>query len=313
MCINLEKIFCDVDDFCKIFIEELKNQQGTQQENESAGESFTFLESEIKSSMEHSVLSMSEIMTIVIVFHMSNYRTFKHFYINYVLKFWKDAFPNLVSYARFVALQKSVIIPLCIFLNQHLGKSTGVAFMDSTTLIVCHNKRIHSHKVFNGLAKRGKNSIGWFFGFKLHIVVNDQGDLLAVKLTPGNVDDRTPVSEITKDITGKLFADKGYISQSLFDELLERGLQLITRIKKNMKNKLMPILDKILLRKRAIIETINDQLKNISQIEHTRHRSVTGFMVNLLGGLIAYTYQNKKPSIQFNQEDLTILSECGLI
>jgi hypothetical protein len=144
-------------------------------------------------------------------------------------------------------------------------------------------------------------------------VINDQGELLAVKLTPGNVDDRIPVAEMTKDIAGKLFGDKGYISKKLFEEIFKRGLQLITRIKKNMKNKLMPIIDKILLRKRSIIETVNDQLKNISQVEHTRHRSVIGFMVNLLGGLIAYTYQEKKPSIQFNEDDLNILSECGII
>lgn len=139
--------------------------------------------------------------------------------------------------------------------------------------------------------------MGWFFGFKLHIIINDQGELLAFKLTPANTDDRTPCPEMTHEIWGKLFGDKGYISQPLFDLLLKQGLQLITKIKKNMKNKLMPIADKILLRKRAIIESVNDQLKNISQIEHTRHRSRAGLMLNLLGGLIAYTYQDKKPSL----------------
>jgi transposase len=177
---------------------------------------------------------------------------------------------------------------------------TGISFIDSTRIIVCHNKRIHSHKVFNKLAKRGKTSVGWFYGFKLHLIVNDRGELLAVKLTAGNVDDREPVPEMTREIFGKLFGDKGYISQKLFDLLFEQGVQLITRIKKNMKNKLMPLMDKILLRKRSIIETINDQLKNMSQIEHTRHRSIAGFMLNLLGGLIAYTYHEKKPSLNIN-------------
>jgi hypothetical protein len=167
-------------------------------------------------------------------------------------------------------------------------------------LVVCHNRRIHSNRVFKELAKRGKNSIGWFFGFKPHIIINDQGELLAFKLTPANPDDRTPVPEMTRGIWGKLFGDKGYISQPLFELLFEQGLQLITKIKKNMKNKLMPMTDKILLRKRALIETVNDQLKNISQIEHTRHRSLTGFMLNLLGGLVAYTYQDKKPSLNLN-------------
>ena len=128
------------------------------------------------------------------------------------------------------------------------------------------------------LLKRGKNSIGWFFGFKLHLIINDRGELLAFKLTPGNTDDRVPVPEMTRGIWGKLFGDKGYISQPLFDLLFGQNLQLITKIKKNMKNKLMSLTDKILLRKRAIIETVNDQLKNISQLEHTRHRSITGFM-----------------------------------
>ena len=105
------------------------------------------------------------------------------------------------------------------------------------------------------------------------------------------------------DQLGKLFGDKGYISKALFETLWADGLHLITRLKKNMKNHLMPMIDKILLRKRALIETINDQLKNISQIEHTRHRSVANFMVNLLAGLIAYTYQPRKPSLNivFNQ------------
>ncbi len=146
--------------------------------------------------------------------------------------------------------------------------------------------------------------MGWFFGFKLHLVVNDQGELLAFCVTPGNTDDRKPVPEMVKELFGKLFGDKGYISQELFEQLFEQGLQLITHIRKNMKNKLVPIVDKLLLRKRAIIETINDQLKNISQIEHTRHRSVTNCMVNLLAGLAAYTHQDKKPSIDLSNLDI---------
>jgi hypothetical protein len=139
--------------------------------------------------------------------------------------------------------------------------------------------------------------MGWFHGFKPHLIINEHGDLLAFKVTPGNADDRTPVQGMANDLFGKLFGDKGYISQKLFQMLMERGVQLLTKIKKNMKNKLMPLVDKILLRKRALIETVNDQLKNISQIEHTRHRSVVNFMVNLIAGLIAYTWQQNKPSL----------------
>jgi hypothetical protein len=140
--------------------------------------------------------------------------------------------------------------------------------------------------------------MGWFFGFKLHIVINDKGEIMAFKITKGNVDDRDPVPAMTQGLVGKLIGDKGYISNNLFLELLDDGLQLITKIKKGMKNKLMPLIDKILLRKRAVIESVNDQLKNISQIEHTRHRSVWNFACNIIAGLCAYSLQPKKPSIR---------------
>ena len=149
--------------------------------------------------------------------------------------------------------------------------------------------------------------MGWHYGFKLHLIINDRGELLAFKLTPGNTDDRQPVPDLPKDLLGKLFGDRGYISQELFEQLYERGLQLITRHKKNMKQKLVKIIDKILLRKRSLIETVNDQLKNISQIEHSRHRSVWNFLVNLLAGLIAYTYLPKKPSLDLEPKGLPAL------
>ncbi len=187
-------------------------------------------------------------------------------------------------------------------MQSRFGTCTGIAFVDSTAIAVCHNRRIRRHKVFKGLAARGKSTMGWFYGFKLHLIVNEQGELLAVHLTPGNVDDRKPLSEMTKELFGKLFGDKGYLSQALFEKLFERGLELITSLRKNMKGQLMRLADRLLLRKRFIIETITDQLKNISQIEHTRHRSPTNFAVNLIAGLIAYTHQPKKPSISLPEE-----------
>ena len=166
---------------------------------------------------------------------------------------------------------------------------TGISFIDSTPIEVCYPCRAKTHKVFGDLPKWGKNSVGWYYGFKLHLIVNDQGELLSFQLTAGNTDDRKPVPDLTQSISGKLFGDKGYISKALFEELYGKGLKLITRYRKRMNNRLVPLIDRILLRKRAIIESVNDQLKNICQVQHTRHRSVVNFMVNLLGGLIAYT------------------------
>ena len=228
-------------------------------------------------------------MTILIHFHQSNYRNFKAYYLEYVM-----THPGLVSYNRFVELIPSVIVPL----NACLGTCTGITFIDSTTLAVCKNPRIHCHKTFAGLARRGKTSTGWFYGFKLHLIVNDRGELLDFVLTPGNVDDRTPVPRLARRLFGKLFGDKGYLSKALRDELWRMfNVQLITSIRANMKNVLMPLLDKLLLRRRAIVETIVDQLKNISQIEHSRHRSPVNFVVNVLCGLIAYCHRPRKPSL----------------
>jgi hypothetical protein len=188
-------------------------------------------------------------------------------------------------------------VPLCNYLHTRKGRCTGITFADSTPLAVCHNKRIARHKVFDGYATRGKCSMGWYFGFKLHLMVNDQGELLAFRVSPGEVDDRDPVERMAEELWGHLYGDRGYISKVLHDVLLAKGLKLITLIRRNMKPRLMRLWDRLMLRKRFLIETINDQLKNVSQIEHSRHRSLTGFMVNLVAGLIAYTFQPKKPSL----------------
>ena len=182
------------------------------------------------------------------------------------------------------------------------GNGTGITFMDSTTLEVCDNHRIPQHKVFHGIAQRGKSSTGWFYGFKLHLTVNECGELLNFCLTPGNVDDRNPkvIQQLTKNVYGKLFADKGYLSQKLMEDLFEKDIALITKQRKNSKhNKLLQFYDRLLLRKHAVIESVNDFLKNICQIEHSRHRSGCNFITNLVSGLVAYTFLPKKPSIQF--------------
>ena len=282
---SLLELFCNVDDFCQVFEPQWEQHQ---------------IEIGLRQRKRKSKMSLSEIMAIVIHFHQSNYRTFKAYYTKHVQVHLQAEFPQSVSYSRFVRLTSQAFVPLAMYLLASRGRCTGISFIDSTSIKVCNNRRIKRNKVFAGIAARGKTTMGWFYGFKLHLVVNDYGEILALQLTPGNVDDRKPVPLLSKDLFGKAFADKGYISSQLFGDLFEKDVQLITGIRRNMKNKLMPLSDKILLRKRSIIETINDQLKNISQIEHSRHRSFTNFLVNLLAGLLAYCFQPKKPSLHID-------------
>jgi hypothetical protein len=287
--LQLTAMFCDIDDFCKRF-EPLFHRH--------------LLQASHRHRRRQPGLALSEILTILVYFHSSHYRTFKHYYTEYVAASLRPYFPALVSYTRFVELMPRALVPLCCYLHTRKGRCTGIAFIDSTPLAVCHNRRIKAHRVFAGWATRGKTSLGWFYGFKLHLIVNDEGELLAFCLTPGHIDDRRPVPQLITGLMGQLFGDRGYISQALHDALFAQGLELLTKIRKNMKNRLLRLWDKLLLRKRALIETINDQLKNISQIEHTRHRSVTGFMVNLVAGLVAYTYQPKKPSLGLRRDPM---------
>ena len=288
---SILKLFCHVDDFCQLLATwENAKLLGVARRRGPAPR-----------------LNLSEVMTILIHFHQSHYRDFKAYYTQHVCEHMRSEFPTLVSYTRFVELIPSTLPALCLYLRVRFGQVTGVAFIDSTPLSVCHNRRIGRHRVFAEMATRGKSSMGWFYGFKLHLIVNDQGELLAVQLTPGNIDDRKPVPQMTNKLWGKLVGDRGYLSQALFEQLFARGLQLITPIRKNMKNRLVVLEDKLLTRKRFVIETIVDQRKNISQIEHTRHRSSTNFIVNLIAGLIAYTWQPKKPSLHLSDKDLALL------
>ncbi len=185
-------------------------------------------------------MSESEVATILVLFHLGGYRCLKHFYLQHVCKHMNNDFPKTLSYNRFVELQAKVSLMLVCFLKMcRLGECTGISFVDSTKLCVCENKRIPAHKVFAGIAQRGKSSMGWFYGFKLHIVCNDKGELLNFVITPGNVDDREPLTSgnLLKEVMGKLFADKGYISESLFNRLFFDGIHLITTVKWNMKER----------------------------------------------------------------------------
>ncbi|MDE6780472.1 MAG: IS982 family transposase [Ruminococcus sp.] len=195
---------------------------------------------------------------------------------------------------------KFALVPLILYtIKARFSKCSGISFVDSTPLKVCDNHRIHNHRVFSEYAKTEKSSMGWFYGFKPHLIINDEGEILSFCLTSDNVNDRNEavMDSLTKEIFGKLFADRGYISQKLFEKLLKKDITIVTRAKKNMKNKLMDLYDRLMLRKRAVIESVNDFLKNICDTEHSRHRSITNFLVNLVSALAAYSFLPKKPSV----------------
>lgn len=247
-------------------------------------------------------LHPSEVMTILIAFHQSGYRTFKHFYEKHVCVYWCAEFPHLVSYSRFVQLKKEVLALLMLYLHAHLGECSGISFVDSTRLRVCDNKRISSHRVFSEHAGRSKTSMGWFYGFKLHLIINEKGDLLGFELTPGNIDDRQPLWELSGDrFFGNLYGDKGYISKDLREILNEQGIKLFYKVRKNMKPLEMSVSDEVLLKKRVIIESVIKELKTQTVLEHSRHRSFVNFQVNVVSALIAYQLLETKPSVNLSE------------
>ena len=284
---KVTEFYVSMDDFCKEFENQIEFYP-------------KLADRQIKRRNRKGKLSNSEMMAIFLLFHYGQFTNFKHFYNQYVKPYLSDLFPDLVSYERFNARQERIFIPLMLYLKYSgLGKTNGINYIDSTLLRVCHIKREKQNKVFKGIATKGKSTMGWFFGFKLHLIINDKGELLAFHLTKGNIDDRNleVMTAMTKDVFGKLFGDKGYISKALKQLLFDDGIQLITKVRKNMKTQNLSDIDAILLRKRALVESVNDELKNICKIEHSRHRSIKGFLVNLIAGLAAYCFFPKKPSL----------------
>jgi transposase len=244
-----------------------------------------------------SLMSLSEMTTIVVLFHTMRGRQFKAFYRGTVCRFMTSEFPRQLSYTRFMALMPRCAVVLAALFQTLKGACTGISMADATPLAVCHNLRIPRHKVFHEVAQRGKSSTGWFYGFKLHAVINHQGELLAIKVTPGNVDDRKGLLAIASSLFGKLYADKGYIGKEFAQKMKDFGVDIVTRARKNMKEVVHSEFDQALLRKRSLVETVFDELKNLCQIEHTRHRSLMNFAVNLLAGIVAYCLQPVKPCI----------------
>ncbi len=253
----IDALYTEVDDFNKKFYPEWEKSQ---------------IESEQKKRRKKGMMTPSEVMTIIIHFHQSNHKDFKNYYLGYVHQRLCKEFPQLLSYTRFLAVMPTVLVPLCALFGYLKGKPTGIAFINSTSMKVCHtrghrgNIRIPRHKVFKGIAQRGKTSMGWFYGFKLHIIINHKGEILATKLTVGNIDDRKPVPDLIDGIMGKLYGDKGYLSKALGEECFDKGIELITNVRSNMKPVAIKLWDKIMLKKRYIIETINDHTSQLPRL-----------------------------------------------
>lgn len=262
---TLTPIFTVVDDFIKATL------------NSNVSESIKY---HLKTN-RYARMSMSEVLTIWIAFQSAQFRNFKSFY-RYLERHHKSEFPTLISYQHFIDLQKRCLIPLILFFNFVRGDDTGIKFVDSSALPVCHMKRSKYHKVFRGLAQKGKGTMGFFFGFKLHLIINEKKQPVALSITPGDVDDRVVMQNLTENLSGKIYGDRGYIKQDLFESLFKRGVQLITMLRSNMRPKIMTSEDSVNLKKRNLIENVFHIAKNIMHLSHTRHRSLVGFLVNLL-------------------------------
>jgi len=207
---DITSVYYFIDDFCKIYEEWERSR----------------LLPSCRQRFRSGEMALSEMLTIVVSYHFSGYKCFKYFYQYEIAQRHRQAFPKLLSYSRFIQRMPSLFLPLHMLLHMLCGEETGVYFIDSTSLPVCHNRRIARHKTFDGLAARGKTSmVGWFFGLKLHIIINNKGQLMATKITRGNINDRGPVEELAASLKGLIAADKGYLSKELFQRLYNKGLK----------------------------------------------------------------------------------------
>jgi hypothetical protein len=278
---KLTEIFIECDDFCKNLHNYLLT-NNMETDTELTG-----------------MMTESEMMAIVIFYHHSGFKCFKYYYECIIMGKLKDFFPTCYSYTRFVHLMQKLNLSLFAFLTCcRLAAASEGNYIDSTKLVVSHNKRIMSHKVFKSYAKRGKSSTGWFFGFKLHAVINQYGQLVIFNFTTGNVADNNPnlLENITKRLEGFLYGDAGYIT-SLAQKFKERGLELITKIRDNMKPVELTPIQKHFLKFRGLIESVFNLMKNHCDIEHSRHRSTKNFFINLWSGLIAYSFLDEFPKM----------------
>ncbi len=282
---QLTLIFCIIDDFCNQFSKEYRK--------------ILIGDGKKKARFRTDCLSEAEIITILIWFNLSGFKCFKHFYLSYHSSL-KPYFTRLPSYQRFVLLQRKAFVHLNVFMKflTKMSERTGIYYIDSTFLEVCKNQRIYRHKTFKNIAQRGFSSCGWFFGFKLHLITNHLGEILSIIITKGNVSDGKMTAKLSKNLQGLLFGDKGYLSVKTTNELLKQGLQLITKVRANMKPKPISETNKFLLKKRGIVETVIGQLKDFRHLVHTKYRSAINYFTNVLSALAAYMLNHNKPSVE---------------
>lgn len=287
---KLVEMFCQMDDFCIAF--------------ERTIEPHLLPGPAIPQGVRKPAIATSEMICIEVLYHLSGHKCFEYFYRFELLEgSLRSFFPKAPSYNRFVELKPRMLTALICYMQMcaisRMLLQEEIYYADSTTLTVCRSQRINSHRVFKGTAERGKSTMGWFYGFKLFVVINGFGELASILFTKGNVADNSGsvMRRLFKKLKGLVFADKGFINAKVAEELMAGGLQLITKVKKNMKNRLMKMEHKVLLMKRGVIESVNDILKTVCDIDHSRHRSPVNMMVNTFAALVAYSSMERKPSI----------------
>lgn len=240
-------------------------------------------------------------MTLVVLFPHLRFRQFKRFYLDYARRHLRAAWPTLPSYNRCVELLPRGAAPVAALFESRKGPCDGISLVDATPLAVGDKRRSARPRVFTDRARRGKTSIGWCYGFKLHISINSKGELIRLKLTPGNVDDRNPLPKLCQGLIGYLFAAQGYIGQRLTKAVAKQDIHLITTLRKNMKPAPRTDFEKALLRRRGLSETVFDEWNKLCQSEHPRHRSIGNFLVNVMAGIVASGWSDHKPTLKLTR------------
>jgi hypothetical protein len=279
--LKLTEIFIACDDFCQEF------------------QHYSISQAYQQPAKKERQMSESEMMSILIFYHHSGMKCFKYYYEQIILKLLRSYWKKPYAYAAFVAQIPRVNLLLFAFLSAcRLATTTQANYIDSTKLVVAHNRRKQKNKTFQGLARTGKTSTGWFFGFKLHAVINQQGQLVVFRITPANVADNNHnlLTQLTQRRQGFLYGDKGYLT-ALAEKFKERGLELITKYRRTMGLQPLSCQKYYYLQHRGLIETVFGCLKNLCNLDHTRHRSPLNFFVNIWSALIAYTFFDVFPAI----------------